>query len=349
MINRMLNRKKIHKSPTTGITNKIQEYKQQVEDISKSILEQMQQTNESWEMPWHRGTPIAKNAYTGKQYGGNNLLILWNKCIQKKYTINEWATMYQWAKKGAKIRRGEKGTLVCFAIPTHRKSNKAIQLNLFEPVNIKDLTNNQLFTFRFRYVFNASQVIGYTPNMPDLFNPVQTANEIIKKIRENSGAKIIEGGEIACYRIINDEIHLPDKTRFKNTEDYTQLENFNATLIHELIHWTGHETRCKRQLLNKKGTPEYAFEELIAELGAAILSTQINQKSAPPINHANYLNSWIKVLKNDFSYFTEALELARTAIYFINKISGILPDLKPQYERELNVKNIEKWNALFDG
>jgi antirestriction protein ArdC len=334
--------------PSTGFLNKIHDYKQQVEEISKSILEQMQQTNESWEMPWHRGTPIAKNAYTGKQYGGNNLLILWNKCIQKKYPVNEWATMYQWAKKGAKLRRGEKGTLVCFAIPIQRKSSKAIQLNLFEPVNIKDLSNIQLFTFRFRYVFNASQVTGYTPNMPDLFNPVQPANEIIKKIRSNSGAVIIEGGEKAYYHILRDEIQLPDKARFKNTKDYSEQENYNATLIHELIHWTGHETRCTRQLLNTSGSPEYAFEELIAELGAAILSTQINQKSAPPLNHANYLNSWIKVLENDFSYFTEALELARTAIYYLNKTTDIVPDLKPQYEREVSVKNIEKWKELFE-
>lgn len=331
-----------------SFSEKMADYRLQVENISNTLLTQMQQSNEHWELPWSKGLPMAVNAFTGKQYGGNNLMILWNTCLLKNYSENKWATLYQWAKVGAKVRSGEKGTLVCFAIPTHTNRTREVQLNLFEPLHLKDIsTDNLMFKFRFRYVFNASQVKGYTHNMPDLFNPEKSANEIIQQLVDKSKAKIIIGGDSAFYRISADEINMPHIARFVNTIHATQLDNYHATLIHELIHWTGHSSRCKRQLINNFGSPEYAFEELIAELGSALLCTQIKQKPSPPLNHANYLNSWIKVLENDFNYFTEALELARTSIYYLNKLTDIYPFTKLQYEREINEKNIAKWKELI--
>ena len=331
-----------------SFSEKMTDYRHQVENISNTILAQMQQTNQRWEMPWNKGLPMAVNAFNGKQYGGNNLLILWNKCLNQNYAENKWATIYQWAKVKAKVKRGEKGTLICFAIPIKRKHTIEKQLNLFEPLRLNELRNdNPRFKFRFRYVFNASQVKGYTRDMPDIFNPQRSASEIIQQLVEKSNAKIIVGGTEAFYRITTDEIQLPHIARFENTQYASQLDNYHATLIHELIHWTGHSTRCKRQILNNAGSPEYAFEELVAELGAALLCTQVKQKTVPPLDHANYLNSWIKVLKNDFSYFTEALELARTAIYFLNKLTDIYPFLKPKYEREINEKNVEKWKEIL--
>lgn len=271
--------------------------------------------------------------------------------MQKNYAENKWATLYQWAKVNAKVKKGEKGTLICFAIPVRNEKKKtAIQLNLFEPTNLKDIReDNPRFKFRFRTVFNASQVRGYTPNMPGLFDDNSSPAELIQQIIEKSKAKIITAGESAFYRITTDEIYMPHKARFVSTSGASQMDNYHATLIHELIHWTGHESRCKRHKLDGRSKLEYAFEELIAELGSALLCTQIKQKSVPPLNHANYLNSWIKVLDNDFSYFNEALELARTAIYYLNVLTEIyLFDLKPQYERELNENHIEKWKEILE-
>jgi len=330
---------------------KMSDYRLQIEEISKTILFQMKQADNPWEMPWQRGLPQAINAYTGKLYSGNNLLLLWNECLKKNYAENKWATLFQWAKVKAKIKSGEKGTLICFAIPVQKEKNKsAIQLNLFEPINLKDINEeNPRFKFRFRTVFNASQVRGYTPDLSDIFNPERSSAELIQQIIDKSKAKIITGGERAFYRLTTDEIYMPHIARFKSSLTTSQLDNYHATLIHELMHWTGHENRCKRHNLVNRTDAEYAFEELIAELGSALLCTQIKQKTTPPLNHANYLNSWIKVLNNDFSYFTEALELARTAIYYLNVLTDIYPfDLKPQYQRELNENHIEKWKEMLE-
>lgn len=330
--------------------DKMSEYRLQTEEISKTILAQMKQSTNQWEMPWHKGLPQAINPVTGKHYGGNNLLLLWNVCLKKNYTVNKWATLKQWRRKKAMVRRGEKGTLICFAIPIRNEQNRNIQLSLFEPTNLKDICqDNTKFTYRFRTVFNASQVKGYTPDLPDLFNPERPSAELIQQIIEKSNAKIITSGEEAFYRFITDEIYIPHIARFVSTPDASQMDNYHATLLHELIHWTGHETRCKRHKLVERTRAEYALEELVAELGSAILCTQIKQKSVPPLNHANYLNSWIKVLKNDFSYFTEALELARTAIYFLNLLTGIYPyKLQPQYEREIYENHIERWKEIIE-
>lgn len=327
---------------------RMKSYRSQIDDIAATILEQMKQSKEPWEMSWSKGLPVAINAYTGKQYGGNNMLILWNECIKKNYKENKWATFYQWRKKKLKIKRGEKGTLICFAIPVNSTNRDAEQLNLFDTLNPGDYNkSNTGFKFRFRYVFNVHQVIGgYNPG-PDLFTPQYTAGELVRQLITKSKAEIFEQGDKAYYSVTNDYIVMPNKNRFIDTKNATAEENYYATLLHELIHWTGHNTRCKRDLINKLASPAYAFEELIAELGSAILHAQLSQRKTPPLDHANYLNSWIKVLENDFSFFTEALELARTAIFYLNKLTGIYPDLKDQYEREVNKNSAKNWEYIL--
>ena len=140
---------------------------------------------------------------------------------------------------------------------------------------------------------------------------------------------------------------MPEIARFKPTSDAGKIDNYYATLVHELIHWTGHKSRCNREGINTFGSPEYAFEELVAELGAALLCTQIKQKSIPSVDHAQYLNSWLRALKYDFSYFSEALELARTAIYYLNKLTDNDQFLKPQYEREVNDERVKEWTRIL--
>lgn len=332
-----------------AFSEKAEAHKQEINDIAKHIIQQMKDGAGNWEMPWHKGIPLAQNAFTGKQYGGNNLLILWNKCLKKNYTDNLWATLYQWRKVKAKVKKGEKGTLICVATPRQRQNLLNQQLGFFEFVFPKDYDiNDKPFTFRFIHVFNVAQVRDYYGNQPGLFDTLLCGESLMKQMIINSKAKIIHGGDRAYYTMLKDEIHVPEMARFIATPKSTKAENYYATIIHELIHWSGNESRCNRKLLNRFGTPEYAFEELVAELGTALLCTQLNQKTSPAPDHAQYLKSWLKVLENDFSYFTEALELARTAIYFINELTDIYPFLKPQHKRELKEKRIMEWVKKVD-
>ena len=105
----------------------------------------------------------------------------------------------------------------------------------------------------------------------------------------------------------------------------------------------GSQSEIEKAYRFASGRFETILEELVAELGSALLCTQLNQKPAPALDHSQYIKTWLRVLKHDFSYFTEALELARSAIYFLNDLTGIYPFLKPQYQRKINENRIKTW------
>jgi antirestriction protein ArdC len=326
---------------------KVNFYNQSIANIANALLEQMKEGADNWEMPWHKGIQPAINARTGKQYRRNNHLILWSKFMTKEYKYNQWATLNQWSKMRAKVKRGEKGTLICVAIPRTARIRNNSQLSLYDSINPPDVISaNPYFRFIFRYVFNEAQVNGYFGNQPTLFDDHLPGEVKLKKLVKESGAKITEAGDRAYYSSITDSITIPPYHKFIATQESTKEDNYYSTLLHEIIHWTGHHSRCKRQLGNSFGDPVYAFEELIAELGSAILCTQLNQRIVPRIDHAQYLNSWLKVLESDFSYFNEALELARTAIFYLNELTSIFPDLKLHRKTEINTKRLSSWKEL---
>lgn len=338
------------------IPEKIEHYSANVDSISETILEQMKAGKSDWDMPWHQGIPEAWNPVTGKFYGGNNFLILWRECVKNNYPTNHWATFKQWQRKrsGVKVKKGEKGTLIMFAIPkvafSEDEEQNEGQQN-FDFINEKEREDaKDDFYFRYYWVFNASQVEGYDIDQPDLFNETLTNIDRLKRFIDQTDADIKIGGNKAFYSIVEDFIQMPEMTRFKsNNGTKSQALNYYSTLLHEIVHWTGHKNRCGRQFGWKFGDNAYAFEELVAELGSGILTTQFNTQPFPREDHAVYLNSWIQVLENDFSYFTEALELARTAIYWLYKQTEILPfDLKPQYERTLSESRVKNWEELSD-
>jgi antirestriction protein ArdC len=327
---------------------------EKIDSISETILSQMKAGASSWEMPWHKGIPEAWNPVTGKFYGGNNLLILWNECQKNDYPNNHWATFKQWqrARSGSKVRKGEKGTLIMFAIPRaaflRKKGKKVEQLN-FEFINKEEKEKaKKNFYFRYFWVFNAAQIDGYDLSQPSLFDQMATDLGRLKTFVGKAEAPIKMGGDRAFYSIVEDFIQMPELARFKSHNgEATRTLNYYSSLLHEIIHWTGHKDRCKRQFGWKFGDNAYAFEELVAELGGAILTTQFNSQPVPRNDHAVYLNSWLKVLENDFSYFTEALELARAAIYWLYQKTDILPfDLKPQYGREFSEERVKNWEVL---
>ena len=293
-----------------NIPEKIQHYSSQIDSISEIIINQMKDGASQWEMPWHKGIPEAWNPITGKFYGGNNFLLLWNESVKNNYPNNHWATFRQWQRRrsGVRVRNGEKATLIMFAIPRAafvRQQGKDIeQLNL-EFVN-KDEKERAIENFYFRYfwVFNASQVDGYNADQPSLFHNNIDDLDRVKLFISRTGAEVKTGGNRAFYSIKKDFIQMPEMARFKSTRETTKQLNYFSTLLHEIVHWTGHKDRCKRKFGWKFGDNLYAFEELVAELGSAILTTQFNTQPVPRNDHAIYLNSWLNVLENDFSYFT---------------------------------------------
>jgi antirestriction protein ArdC len=329
---------------------KFEAYNQQLDKTTNWILTQMQATDGKWEMPWHKGIPQAMNPKTGKFYSGNNQALLWRICEENEYIRNKWATFYQWSSVKAKVKKGEKGTLICIAIPLEKsKKNQIGQLDLFDRYSQKNINQkNKFFKFRFKRVFNQNQVNGYFGDQPDIFNPEPDPENLIKALIEKSEADIRQGGEKAFYCPSEDFIQMPELARFQG--HFTQvMDSYYSVLLHELIHWTGHNSRCKRSFGREFGNPEYAFEELVAELGSALLSTHLGRKIYPREDHSKYLNNWLKVLKDDFTHFYLAIDLAKYAVYWLFEKTGIYPyDLKKQEPRFINEKRIEDWTKSND-
>jgi len=132
----------------------------------------------------------------------------------------------------------------------------------------------------------------------------------------NSGASITFGGDVACYSPVADKIKCPTPDQFDSTESYY------GVLLHELVHWTGHKTRCNRDLLNSFGSEDYAKEELVAELGAAFLCSDLGITPEPRQDHAGYLASWLKVLKSDKKFIVRAATKAQAAIDHLNGLQA---------------------------
>ncbi len=109
---------------------------------------------------------------------------------------------------------------------------------------------------------------------------------------------------------------MPEREAFTGTDTSTPAEGYYGTLLHELTHWTGHEKRCDRDLRNRFGSEAYAAEELIAELGAAFLCADVGVTPQPRLDHAQYVQSWLRVLKNDKrAIFTASSKAAQAADY----------------------------------
>ena len=170
-------------------------------------------------------------------------------------------------------------------------------------------------------VFNAGQVDGYEVEGIELTEAerIEGADQWVA----NTGADIRHnniGG--AFYKPTADWIQVPELESFKASEHSTQVENYYSTLLHELTHWTGHPSRCKRDLGNRFGSHDYAFEELVAEMGAAFQCALLSITNEPRADHAQYLNSWIKCLKNEPKAIFKAASLAEKAVQYIESLQS---------------------------
>jgi antirestriction protein ArdC len=273
--------------------------------ITNVIIDAME-TAGRWSMPWSmnlaHGAPI--NAITRKAYKGVNVLALWAQGEDKKYSSNEWATYRQWSEIGAQVRKGEKASSVVFWSTAQSKKET------------QDGEENSTFLFAKSYsVFNADQVDGYTAK-PGL--TLERTNERIPTADDwfrSLAGDVRHGGNRACYIPTADRIQMPDFDAFKDNVSYY------STLAHEYTHWTAREFRCNRELGKRFGDAAYAMEELVAELGAAFTCAYLGLTTEPRPDHAEYLKSWLTVLKADKRAIFTAASKAQQAVDYLVKVS----------------------------
>jgi len=223
---------------------------------------------------------------------------LWAAAQAKGYERGEWATYQQWQERGAQVRKGEKATTVVF----FKFANDASETEDGETPK----SGSRLLFTRGYAVFNAAQVDGYTPKVEDE-RPIQERIAHAETFFTSIGASMRHGGNQAYYAPASDHIQMPPFAAFEESVAYY------ATLAHEHTHWTAHTSRCDRQLGKRFGDMAYAAEELIAELGAAFVSAHLGLSTEPREDHAQYINSWLKVLKADSKAIFTAASKAQQA------------------------------------
>lgn len=280
------------------------------QEVTDSVLEYLSGSREpgNWQRPWttRAASQLPMNVTTGQPYNGINVICLWVAAMKREYRAGLWATYKQWQEAGAQVRKGERGAHIVYVGATTKRDDDG------EPVLDKD-GNEQARTFLKSYtVFNADQVDGYDvpePERPGEAERIAAAEAFIAA----SGARTRFGQDSAFYDPSADEIGMLDFDRFLGTDTASATENAYATYLHELTHWTGHKSRLDRAG-GRFGSKPYAFEELIAELGAAFLCAALGITPQTREDHARYIAGWASILKEDNrAIFNAAAEAAKAA------------------------------------
>ncbi len=297
----------------SGIENTATEKRDVYTRVTSQIINAIEQGVGSWRMPWHTSgrfafSPI--NVTSKKPYRGINTLCLWAAAQSKSYESGEWGTYPQWQERGAQVRRGEKATLVVF----WKFASDSAETQEDGEETIPSGRSRLLFS-RGYSVFNASQVDGYIPKpQPDIpvIGRIEQADIFFKKV----GANVRHGGNQAYYAPASDHIQMPP------FQGFVENVSYYSTLAHEHTHWTAHAGRCNRQLGKRFGDNAYAAEELVAELGAAFSCAHLGLSTEPRPDHAQYINSWLNVLKADKRAIFTAASKAQQAADFLIQQSG---------------------------
>ncbi len=279
--------------------------------ITDQIVAELEKGVRPWLQPWkaeHAAGRITRPLRgNGKPYQGINVLMLWSAALEKGYSAPIWMTYKQAAELKAHVRKGEQGSLVVYADKLIRTETDAAT---------GEESAHAIPFMKGYTVFNVEQIEGLPAHY---YTQPESNRETVAPLAHAeaffaaTGANIVHGGSRACYVPSTDNIHMPCIDFFRDAASYY------ATLAHETTHWTKHESRLNREFGRKRfGDEGYAMEELVAELGAAFLSADLALTPDVREDHAAYIGSWIKVLKNDRRAIFTAASHAQKAADYLN-------------------------------
>jgi antirestriction protein ArdC len=279
--------------------------------ITGQIVAELEKGVRPWMKPWSAdamaGRVVRPLRHNGVGYQGINVIVLWAEAMAKGYAAPVWMTFKQALELGANVRKGEKGSLVVYA---NKITRTEIDAETSEE-SARDIHYLKGYT-----VFNVEQIDG----LPDHYyakpaprtasiQRIETAESFFAATRVD----IRHGGDRAYYSAGSDHIQMPPFESFRDPESYY------ATLAHETTHWTKHRARLDRDFGRKRwGDEGYAMEELVAELGAAFLSADLELTPALRDEHASYIEHWLKVLKRDNRAIFAAASHAQRAADFLH-------------------------------
>jgi antirestriction protein ArdC len=280
------------------------------QEITDKIIAELEAGRVPWVQPW--GTVAAKaslslpkNAATQRHYSGINVLILWGAVIECGFSTQNWLTFRQALRLGGNVRKGEHGTTVVYADRfTPNEERRRAERDGDEPSAIP-------FLKRFT-VFNADQCQNLPPELSSAPAPVPEGHILpqAEALIAATGADFRIGGDRAFYNPSHDFIQVP------RPDAYSEPINWHRTALHELGHWSGHPSRLGRDLSGGFGSALYAKEELIAEITSGFVCASLD--IVPTVRHADYVGSWLEILRDDDRAVVRAASAAsRAADYLI--------------------------------
>ena len=283
------------------------------QNITDAIVRELESGTLPWCKPWRSdGTmrlPVLPRRHNGQSYRGINILILWAQADKMGYRHHTWMTFQQAREYGAHVRKGETGTQIVYA-------NKLLK----DETNAAGETETKVIPFLKAYtVFNAEQIEGLPAkfDLPAAAAPLAVTDKPgldwiayadAQDWFDAIPASISHGGDRAYYQPSTDSVRMPERDAFTSERAYFSV------LAHELTHWTGAESRLNRSMGKRFGDDAYAMEELVAELGAAFTLAELGIMPAIREDHAPYIASWIKVLKDDSRAIVTAAAKASDAV-----------------------------------
>ncbi|MDP1796234.1 MAG: zincin-like metallopeptidase domain-containing protein [Planctomycetaceae bacterium] len=287
--------------------------------VTDSIVEQLSHGVRPWLKPWnaeHAAGRITRPLrHNGTPYKGINILMLWASAEEAGFVSPFWLTFQQAKELGGHVKKGEHGSPVVYAATFKKKDQTDDGQETEEEIPfLKEYT-----------VFCADQCEGLPQHFYQLATPPDDTIEPIERAMlffEGTKAQIHIGGNRAYYATDRDYIAMPCVETFRDNESHA------ATLAHELTHWTRHPSRLSREFGRKRwGDAGYAMEELVAELGSAFLCADLQITPEVREDHASYIDSWLKVLKDDKRAVFSAASHA-------SKAADFLHGLQPQPPRK---------------
>jgi len=277
-------------------------------EITDTIVANLENAGK-WSKPWQSigGGDVPQNAISGRPYSGINWLIL--GCAP--YASQQWLTYKQATKIGGNVIKGSKGTTIVYF---------KMMVNTDSDGNESKYPMLKTYT-----VFNTEQCENLDMSKIKHFDPsenlsIHDSESAIKELIKQLNVNLQHGGDTACFIPSVDVVKMPYVNAFNTQAEY------DSTLLHELTHWTGHSSRLNRIKGKAFATKDYAFEELVAELGSAMAGSMLGLPYEG-LQHVDYIASWLERLKGDTKYIYEASKLASKAVnYMIDNATAIQLD-----------------------
>ena len=282
-------------------------------DITATIIAKLEAGVMPWSRPWsvtgEGGRPLR---HEGSTYNGINALWLWATADTYGYRSRYWMTARQARELGGEVRRDARPSFSVYA-STFRKAGAPNLLGMSAEKTIRFL--------RSYVVFNADEIDGlptyYHPReVPPTPQLISDRQDRIDAFFNAIPARVRHGGGRAFFHPTFDYIQMPHVGSFRSADGYASIR------AHETVHWTGHQSRLDRTFGKRFGDKSYCVEELVAELGSAMVCGDLGLPTELHDSHASYLDSWLKVLRADKTAIFLAASKAEQAFAFLRAFSA---------------------------